>query len=624
MKSQANEPSLREAVLLNYRAAKDIARFCPKLFPYLAAHSVLSGVSPYVPIFFTARILNEIATLRRAEVLWRWIIAAVIVNVLISALTQFLLRRREVQVEMCWQRFDRVYMEKFFSMDYADVDKQATHDLFAQIQQNADFQGWGFYRVTFLVPRFIREGAGIVSAVALTVSLFSARVPDSGGWLTILNHPLAGLAAAVALFGVTWLGGAANKRGETNWYKISDLGSMTNRILAAFAKLGKDRDGAGDIRMYRQEKLALHYIRTNNAFYAGEAIDRLLMTDVGVYTALSQAISGLFTGCAYAFACLKALGGAFPIGSVTQYVATITAFSRNVTQMFEYVGQLTANASFLKTTYQFLDIPNAMYQGTLPTEKRTDREYDVEFRDVSFKYPGSDAWALKHLNVRFKIGQRYAVVGENGSGKTTFIKLLCRLYDPQEGEILLNGIDIKKYNYREYMDLFSVVFQDFQLLSQPLGDNVAGSRDYDAARVGQALADAGFGERLDSLPEGLNTQLYRDFGEDGVEISGGEAQKIAIARALYRNAPFLILDEPTAALDPIAEAEIYAQLDQITGDRTAIYISHRLSSCRFCDEILVFDHGQIVQRGAHEVLVNDEAGKYHALWHAQAQYYQAN
>ena len=174
----------------------------------------------------------------------------------------------------------------------------------------------------------------------------------------------------------------------------------------------------------------------------------------------------------------------------------------------------------------------------------------------------------------------------------TFIKLLCRLYDPQEGEILLNGIDIRKYNYREYMNIFSVVFQDFQLLSQPLGQNVAGAADYDRERVEKALIDAGFGERLERLPKGLDTQLYKDFSDEGVEVSGGEAQKIAIARALYKNAPFIILDEPTAALDPIAEAEIYAQFNQIAGDKTAIYISHRLSSCRFCDEITVFDRGR--------------------------------
>ena len=171
------------------------------------------------------------------------------------------------------------------------------------------------------------------------------------------------------------------------------------------------------------------------------------------------------------------------------------------------------------------------------------------------------------------------------------------------------------------MNLFSVVFQDFQLLSQPLGANVAGSEEYDMERVTKSLIDAGLGERLAALPEGLDTQLYKDFGENGVEVSGGEAQKIAIARALYKNAPFIILDEPTAALDPMAEAEIYSKFNDISGDKTAIYISHRLSSCKFCDEIAVFHEGAVIQKGTHEQLVTDEQGKYYELWNAQAQYY---
>ena len=223
--------------------------------------------------------------------------------------------------------------------------------------------------------------------------------------------------------------------------------------------------------------------------------------------------------------------------------------------------------------------------------------------------------------MKFKVGNRLAVVGENGSGKTTFIKLLCRLYDPQEGQILLNGIDIRKYSYRDYMNVFSVVFQDFQLISQPLGANVAGSMEYDRAKVEKCLVDAGFGERLENLPEGLDTYLYKDFAEDGVDVSGGEAQKIAIARALYKDAPFIILDEPTAALDPIAEAEIYSKFNDIAGDKTAIYISHRLSSCKFCDEIAVFHEGAVIQQGSHEELLADESGKYYELWNAQAQYY---
>jgi len=223
--------------------------------------------------------------------------------------------------------------------------------------------------------------------------------------------------------------------------------------------------------------------------------------------------------------------------------------------------------------------------------------------------------------MKFKVGKRLASVGENGSGKTTFIKLLCRLYDPQEGQILLNGIDIRKYRYDDYMNIFSVVFQDFQLICQPLGANVAGSMYYDRNRVQKALVDAGFGERLASMEKGLDTMIYKKLSEDGVDVSGGEAQKIAIARALYKDAPFIILDEPTAALDPIAEAEIYGKFDKIAGDKTAIYISHRLSSCKFCDEIVVFHEGEVIQQGTHTSLVADTKGKYFQLWNAQAQYY---
>ena len=192
-----------------------------------------------------------------------------------------------------------------------------------------------------------------------------------------------------------------------------------------------------------------------------------------------------------------------------------------------------------------------MYQGALTTEKRSDRNYLVEFRDVSFRYPDSEAWALRHVNLKFQVGSRLAVVGENGSGKSTFIKLLCRLYDPTEGEILLNGIDIRKYQYPDYIALFSVVFQDFHLLALPLGQNVAGRIKYDRERVAQCLTQAGIMDRVEKMDQGLDTYLYKDLEKKGVEVSGGEAQKIAIARALYKDAPFIILDEPTAALDPL-------------------------------------------------------------------------
>ena len=374
--------------------------------------------------------------------------------------------------------------------------------------------------------------------------------------------------------------------------------------------------------MYRQDRICEKYTGSKEGTFQSKGIfAKYARGPMGAYRAASSAASVAFTGVVYLFVCLKAWAGAFGLGAVTQYVASITRLSEGVSGLISTLGDMRNNASFLEEVFEFLDIPNNMYQGSLTVEKRRDRKYEVEFKDVSFRYPGSGNYALRNVNMKFEIGKRLAVVGINGSGKTTFIKLLCRLYDPTEGEILLNGIDIRKYNYDEYRSIFSVVFQDFHLLALKLGENVASGISPDRERVLDCLEKAGFGERLAQMPEGLDTYLYTDYCKDGVNVSGGEAQKIAIARALYKDAPFIILDEPTAALDPMAEAEIYSKFDEIAGDKTAIYISHRLSSCKFCDEIVVFHEGAVIQQGTHASLVEDEKGKYYELWHAQARYY---
>ena len=281
----------------------------------------------------------------------------------------------------------------------------------------------------------------------------------------------------------------------------------------------------------------------------------------------------------------------------------------------------------LEKLFEYLDIPNKKYQGTIPIEKNFfcndgENEYEIEFRNVSFKYPNSDVYVLKNINTKLSIGKKQAFVGTNGAGKTTFIKLLCRLYDPTEGEILLNGIDIRKYDYEEYMQLFAFVFQDFKLFSFSLGQNIAANRTYDEDKIKECMKKVSFYDRFRTMPEGAESYLYKDISADGVEISGGEAQKIALARALYKETPVIVLDEPTASLDPIAEAQVYADFSNMVDNKTAIYISHRLSSCQFCDEITVFDKGKIVQKGAHDKLVGETAGKYSELWNAQAKYYQ--
>ncbi len=613
--------TISRALAVHLRAGKLLAGISPRFFTVMTLYAVVDALAPYAAVFFSAQILKELALLRRADVLWRWVTACVACTGAFAVLKSFLYQREETLFDDLYGRKEILFAKKMFSMDYADMDKQETHDLREQIRESENWSSWGMMRVPQVYEYGLKSITGIAGGIALTVSLFTSPVPASAGWLTALNSPLFIFLLAALMVVVSLLAGVCNVKSISYWSSASEDATFGNRLFGFFGFIGLKKDRGTDIRIYNQQNLVSAYWGKNRSFSGDGVMAKLAMGPMGIYSGLGTCISVLITGSIYVFTCLKAWAGAFDVGSITQYVGAATAMTESIFNLTALLGILKTNAGYLDTTFRFLDIPNAMYQGSLTTEKRSDRQYDVEFRNVSFKYPGSELWALKDVSIRFRVGRRLAIVGENGSGKTTFIKLLCRLYDPQEGQILLNGIDIRKYNYRDYMNIFSVVFQDFQLLSQPLGSNVAGSASYDEEKVRRALTDAGFGDRLETMPDGLNTQLYKDFTENGVEISGGEAQKIAIARALYKDAPFIILDEPTAALDPIAEAEIYGKFDEIAGDKTAIYISHRLSSCKFCDEIAVFDEGRIVQRGTHEELVADEAGKYHELWSAQAQYY---
>ncbi len=253
------------------------------------------------------------------------------------------------------------------------------------------------------------------------------------------------------------------------------------------------------------------------------------------------------------------------------------------------------------------------------SSKRDDNRYLLEFSHVSFRYPGSTQDILKDVSMTFRIGEKLALVGLNGAGKTTLIKLLCRLYEPTAGEIRLNGINIAKYDYEEYIQIFSVVFQDFCLYDFPLEENVASGGAVDSARLQRALELAGIWERIQELPQKEKTLLGHENGQ-GVLLSGGEAQKVAIARALYKDAPFVILDEPAAALDPFAEAEVYENFNTLVQDKTAVYISHRMSSCKFCDRIVVLDGGRILEEGTHEALLQKK-GRYYMLYSTQASYY---
>ena len=613
--------TLRRAAAVHLRAIRQLHRVTPQHFPVLTLYCLFGAITPYVTVFFSARVLTELATLRRAEILWRWVLAGVLCTGFAAVAKAALHRRCNTLLNDLYGRKEMLFVHKIFRLDYSELDKQENHDLREQIKQNEQWSGWGLMRVHEIYSGAVTGILGLLSGTVLTVSLFTAPVPNSAGWLVVLNDPIFALVLAAGILIISILAGRLSARAMQCWGDFSEEATFGNRRFAHFGFLGRDKRRAIDIRMNDQQRLVRAYWSGGSVFGVHGVFAKAARGKMGVYASLGVCITTLTTGMIYLFTCLKALGGAFDVGSCTQYIGAATAMVANVFALTDMIGTLKANTPYLEKTFAFLDIPNSMYQGSLTTEKRSDRRYEVEFKDVSFRYPGSDIWALRHVNMKFKVGKRLAIVGENGSGKTTFIKLLCRLYDPQEGQILLNGIDIRKYRYDDYMGIFSVVFQDFQLICQPLGNNVAGSMEYDRDRVKKALIDAGFADRLAAMEKGLDTMLYKNLSEDGVEVSGGEAQKIAIARALYKDAPFIILDEPTAALDPIAEAEIYSKFDEIAGDKTAVYISHRLSSCKFCDEIAVFHEGALVQQGSHAELLADRGGKYYALWNAQAQYY---
>jgi ATP-binding cassette subfamily B protein len=582
----------------------------------IGASSAVSALTPYVGIYISAQLINEIAGARDRERLTFLVLAALISAAVLAMLNAVLSRWRNYHAAGHWYNQEKMYTDKLFSMDFRDVDDSKTHDRLSHMRQA---ENWGLWGIGWLMAHFERLINAIFTiggAIALTVSLFTLQVPESGGDLTVLNHPLFVVVIVALMLIVTSVSPIISNKAGSYWAMQSEEARLGNRSFSFFGFMGYNRERALDIRIYRQDKLCEFYNDQlkYNCWGTESKMSKYARGRMGLLAAASAAVSHVFTAIIYIFVCLKAWGGAFGVGSIMQYVGAVTAFSGGISQLIKFFGEMRNNAPYLQNTFDFLDTPNAMYQGSLTTEKRSDGKYEIEFRNVSFKYVGSENYALKNVSLKFNVGQRLAVVGENGSGKTTFIKLLCRLYDPTEGEILLNGFDIKKYDYHEYMSIFSVVFQDFKLLSFNLGQNIAAAAKYDAEKAKACMEKTGF-----SMP--LETNLYKDFDEKGIEISGGEAQKIALARALYKEAPFLVLDEPTAALDPIAEFEVYSKMNEIAGQKTAVFISHRLSSCRFCNDIAVFHKGTLTQRGSHDDLVADENGKYHELWNAQAKYY---
>lgn len=623
MKGQKNgQMSAKESVAVTMRTLRLLCHIYPGAIISRIAQIIWNALTPYVGIWFSARIISELAGERNPAELRNLVLLALFSAAVISLIGGLLGRWSDAENSRTWFADNYLFVDKNLRMDFVQLDNPETQNLLSVIQANRNGGGWGIQRLMWSLGDLVSSVFSTLGGVALVISFFTSRVPERAGSWRVLDNPVFLVLLVAAMIGIPCLSSAlGNKVGK--YYASSAANHrLSNNLFSWFSFKGHDRAAAGDMRMYRIDKLCMKYSTDKTGLFDSQGyFAKLARGKVGLLNIMSNVVIRMFMLLVYLYVCLKAWTGAFGVGEITQYIGALSNITSSMGNFLRIWGDIRNNAPFLKQMFEYLDLPNDMYQGSLTTEKRTDGDYEVEFRNVSFRYPGADAYALRNISMKFRVGEHLAVVGCNGSGKTTFIKLLCRLYDPTEGEILLNGINIRKYDYQQYMAIFSVVFQDFKLFPYTIAQNVAAAGQYDMERVKDCLRKAGFGERLAEMKDGADTYLTRQRNDNGVDISGGEAQKIAIARALYKNAPFVLLDEPTAALDPLAEAEVYARFHSIVGGRTAVYISHRLSSCRFCDKILVFSEGRIVQQGAHDGLLQEENGVYAKLWNAQAQYY---
>ena len=596
---------------ITLRSLKIYNTYNKAYFPVLLLRIVFDAISPYFNLWMSAEIVTALYEGRSRQAIFTLVVITLFGNLFIRTGSAIISHAVTMQSEKAKNNEALAFTRKTLSLDYEKLEDPEVRNLRRKIIENSNIHGYGIWWMRGMIERLMSCTVNLILSLIFFVEMLTKIVAVGFYWQGVA------LFCGIILFAVLhhFASQIESKKTSEKWKRNSDILLDENR----FSKGYRNYSGM-DTRIYRQSGLI-------DKIYSKFNQDHLrVFSDCWThYFNMSLprwTLGNMSTLFNYLLICFYCSVGAFPVGSVIKYSGYLGNFVEHVrTLIYTLKFSIKENEPFLKLYLDYFDIPNDMYQGTLAVEKRSDKKYDVEFRNVSFKYAGSDQYALKNVNMTFKVGERLAVVGMNGSGKTTFIKLMCRLYDPTEGEIYMNDFNIRKYDYRQYLDLFSVVFQDFSLLALPLGNNVSSSETWDAERAERCLRGVGLGERYDTMPKGLETPITKHFDDEGVNVSGGEAQKIALARALYRDAPFIILDEPTAALDPIAEAEIYSKFDEIVGDKTAIYISHRLSSCRFCDKIAVFDKGELVQLGSHEELLSDQNGKYYELWTAQAQYY---
>ncbi len=555
---------------------------------------ILDVISPFIPIFFLRLILNEISVGQDIGKLLLFVslfaVSAFVKDLLLAIINRFSAEQTDTAVRKIKNNLGIFVME----MPYSDAEQPKVRDFIKLAEDSTNFSA--------VLDRF----AGIISSVITIIGL--------GAIITSLNPILFAPIAAVVAFRLI-----ADGKNRKLTEKYRSKYSPIMRQIGYLFRVMKSIEYGKEVRINRLQDWVFSKAQDNKDVYLKTA--KKHNVEISKNNVTSSAASIIQEIVSYFVLAYEVIFQGMTIGDFSMYLSSVTSFSNNVSSIVGAITQFMETGVFVRDFRYCIELAekSRKQEAEGKVEFNSDK-IDIEFKNVSFKYPGTDRFILRNISLRLTSGRSISIVGVNGAGKTTLVKLLCRLYSPTKGSILINGRDIQSYAYDDYIKLIGAVFQDFKLFSLSVGENVAVGSEADSERIKTCLVRSGLEEKLNSLPEGQKTNISKEFDQNGIEFSGGEGQKLVLARALYKKAPVLILDEPASALDPIAESEIYSRFHSITKDKATIYISHRLSSCRFCDEIVVLDGGVISEHGTHDELMALK-GVYLSMWNMQAQYY---
>lgn len=557
---------------------------------------IFRALEPFVVIITTPLIINELLGGRDIRLLIIYAAVTVGAGALLSLANSII----GVIAEKYSEKFENLISEEL-SRRVMDLDFQLTEDKNALDQKQKAEEGMSWYSggVTGIIRPFMTLISAFITIAGVTVVIF-------------INAPLLFALTAVVLVIQFFIRIRQNKIEIESYENLSKL----NRVFGYLGFQTTDFRYGKDIRLYD----AADMIANKWDAYNFESMTQWKrQADRQLPLNIIHQIGEVAKDFGYYFYLgVLAIMGRISIGAFSQMLTAGATFHQQMQSVTECFQDIVKRCNYAYEYIKFMEYPAAIEKGDRHVP---DIPHTLEFRNVSFTYPHTDVKVLDGVSITLTPGEHLSVVGLNGAGKTTFIKLMCRLYDPTKGEILLDGVNIKEYDYKEYMSLFSPVFQDFKLFGFSVAENITLGSECSARELDSLTEQVGIADKINSLANGKDTIIFKAFDENGVEPSGGEQQKIAIARALYKKSPVVILDEPTAALDPVAEYEIYRQFESLVGGKTAVYISHRLSSCRFCDRIAVFSEGRIMEYGTHDELVGMNNGIYAGMFAAQAQYY---